>query len=156
MIIFQHYSFLLRGMKLRMLLQNWFQTILTSFFLTLNFENSVLDKWFEKVIIYCIKKWFKGYYVLLSSELVVYKYCFECQNKKTIFVHNIFWTCIFLEQSLVILWVNWYKNKGFWKKKICLYKAKETCLICYDVGQFESIWTYFSTLIFDKSRTKKL
>ena len=33
-----------------------------------------------------------------SSEHVVNKYCFESQNKnkKTIFVHNMFWTCIFL------------------------------------------------------------
>ena len=31
-----------------------------------------------------------------SSQHVVYKYCFECQNKtKTIFVRNIMWTCIF-------------------------------------------------------------
>ena len=31
-----------------------------------------------------------------SSEHVVYKYCFECQIKKTIFVHNMFGACIFL------------------------------------------------------------
>ena len=32
-----------------------------------------------------------------SSEHVVYKYCFEYQNKnkKTIFVNNMFWTCVF-------------------------------------------------------------
>ena len=30
------------------------------FFLTLKFENSVLDKLFEKVIIYCIKKGLKA------------------------------------------------------------------------------------------------
>ena len=32
-----------------------------------------------------------------SSQHVVYKYCFECQNKneKTIFLHNLLWTCIF-------------------------------------------------------------
>ena len=48
-----------------------------------------------------------------NSEHVMYKNCFECQNKKTIFVHNMFSTCIFLvlksginEQSVVILWVN--------------------------------------------------
>ena len=44
-----------------------------------------------------------------SSEHVVYKYCFECQNKKTFLCT----TCSelvffgeFNEQSLVILWVN--------------------------------------------------
>ena len=33
-----------------------------------------------------------------SSQHVVYKYCFECQNrnKKTIFVHDLLSTCIFL------------------------------------------------------------
>ena len=33
-----------------------------------------------------------------SSRHVVYKYCFECQNKnkRTIFVHNMLSTCIFL------------------------------------------------------------
>ena len=32
------------------------------------------------------------------------KYCFECQNKnkKTIFVHNMFWPCLF--------WGNWMSN----------------------------------------------
>ena len=31
-----------------------------------------------------------------SSEHVVYKYCFECQNKNkiAIFLQNMFWTCI--------------------------------------------------------------
>ena len=54
------------------------------------------------------------------------------QNKtkqKTIFVHNMFWTCIFpaqlkleiKEQFVVILWVNWPKNECFWQR-FTLYK----------------------------------
>ena len=40
-----------------------------------------------------------------SSELVVYKYCFECQyKKKTCSEFVFFWE--FNEQSLVILWFN--------------------------------------------------
>ena len=40
-----------------------------------------------------------------SSELVVYKYCFECQyKKKTCSEFEFFWE--FNEQSLVILWFN--------------------------------------------------
>ena len=58
-----------------------------------------------------------------SSEHVVYKYCFECQNKnkKTIFVHNLFWTFLggFNEQSLVILWVKRFKNESFWHRFTC-------------------------------------
>ena len=45
---------------------------------------------------------------------------------KTIFVHNMFWACIFLvlksvinEQSVVILWVNWFKNECYWKRFTC-------------------------------------
>ena len=33
-----------------------------------------------------------------NSEHVVYKHCFECQTK-TMFVHNMFWTCTFLGQK---------------------------------------------------------
>ena len=45
-----------------------------------------------------------------SSEHVVYKYCFECQNKKKQLLKPtccelVFWG-EFNEQSLVILWVN--------------------------------------------------
>ena len=35
-----------------------------------------------------------------SSEHVVYKYCFECQNKNKIFDHNMFETCIFRGNSI--------------------------------------------------------
>ena len=59
-----------------------------------------------------------------SSEHVVYQNCFECQNKsKKQFLYT---TCSehvffgeFNEQSLVILWVNWCKNKGFRKRFTC-------------------------------------
>ena len=63
-----------------------------------------------------------------SWEHVVYKHCFEDQNKnkKTMFVHNMFWSCIFLvlksginEQSVVILWVNWLENECFWHRFTC-------------------------------------
>ena len=58
------------------------------------------------------------------SKHVVYKYCFECQTKTK--KQLLYTTCcelVFLEefnaQSLVILWVNWCKNEGFWKKFTC-------------------------------------
>ena len=45
-----------------------------------------------------------------------------------IFVHNLFWTCIFLvlnlqfnEQSIVILWVSWSKKKCFWQRIFCTF-----------------------------------
>ena len=58
------------------------------------------------------------------SEHVVYINCSEYQNKnkKTICVHNMFWAWNFHvlnwwfnEQSVVILWVIWCKNKSFWQ-----------------------------------------
>ena len=71
---------------------------------------------------------FSTYMKIPSSEHgennhVVYINCSECQNKKTICVHNMFWDCSFHvlnsqfnEQSFVILWVSWYKYKCFWKR----------------------------------------
>ena len=62
------------------------------------------------------------------SEHVVYKNWFFVfvLAFKTILVHNMSWTCIFFalksginEQSVVILWVNWLKNKCFWHKFTC-------------------------------------
>ena len=48
------------------------------------------------------------------------------QKQKTMFVHNMFWSCIFLvlksgfnEQSVVILWVNWLENECFWHRFTC-------------------------------------
>ena len=48
------------------------------------------------------------------------------QKQKTIFLHNMFSTCILLvlksvinEQSDVTLWVNWFKNECFWKRFTC-------------------------------------
>ena len=57
-----------------------------------------------------------------SSQHVVYKNCFLLF--KTIFVHNMLWCELvffleFYEQSLVILWANWCKNEGFWKRFTC-------------------------------------
>ena len=63
-----------------------------------------------------------------SSEHVVYKNCFFAfvLTFKTLFVHCMFYTCIFREfneQSLVILWVvNWFKNESFWHRFICIGK----------------------------------
>ena len=52
-----------------------------------------------------------------SLKHVVYKYCFECQNKNktTISVRNMFlyFSGELNEQSVVILWVNCCKNEGF-------------------------------------------
>ena len=46
---------------------------------------------------------------------------------KTIYLHNMFWAWSFHvlnwwfnEQSFVILWVSWVKNKCFWKRFTCI------------------------------------
>ena len=62
-----------------------------------------------------------------SAEHVVYQNCSECQNKTktTICVHNMFCRyselTIFMnnEQSVIILWVSWCKNKSFWQRFTC-------------------------------------
>ena len=57
-----------------------------------------------------------------SSEHFVYKYCFECQNKnkKKQFLYTTCSVFVFFgefnKQSIVILWINWCKNVGFWKR----------------------------------------
>ena len=50
-------------------------------------------------------------------EHVVYINWSECQNKKQFVytTHN----CWFTEQSVVILWVSWWKNKSFWHRFTC-------------------------------------
>ena len=51
-----------------------------------------------------------------------YKNCFECQNKKIFCTHHVldmFWSCNFLEHSVAILWVNWFKNECFWHRFTC-------------------------------------
>ena len=60
-----------------------------------------------------------------SSQHVVYKNCFLF-----LFGHSkqyLYTTCCelvffreFDEQSLVILWVNWFKNESFWKRFTCI------------------------------------
>ena len=60
-----------------------------------------------------------------SSQQLVYKNCFFL----FLFWHSkqyLYTTCCqlvffleFNEQSLVILWVNWWKNEGFWKRFTC-------------------------------------
>ena len=52
----------------------------------------------------------------------------KTKKNKTIFVHNMFWTCIFLvlklginEQSDIILWVYWFKNECFWHRFTCTF-----------------------------------
>ena len=63
-----------------------------------------------------------------SSEHVVNTNCFFVfvSTFRTIYVHNTLWAwnchvlnLQFNEQSLVILWVSWYKNKCFWKGFTC-------------------------------------
>ena len=63
-----------------------------------------------------------------SSEHVVYKYCFECQNKnKKQFLYTTCCELVFFrefnEQSLVILRVNRCKNESFWKRFTCKMKV---------------------------------
>ena len=68
------------------------------------------------------------YMKIARSKHVVYKNCFFAfvLTFKTLFVHCMFYTCIFREfneQSLVILWVvNWFKNESFWHRFICIGK----------------------------------
>ena len=59
------------------------------------------------------------------------------KQKKTICVHNMFWAWNFhvlnwwfKEQSVVILWVSWYKNKNFWQSFTCTHinKRKKTTI----------------------------
>ena len=62
-----------------------------------------------------------------SAEHVVYQNCPECQNKTktTICVRNMFCRyselTIFMknEQSVLILWINWCKNKSLWQRFTC-------------------------------------
>ena len=43
-------------------------------------------------------------------------FCYDIQNNFcTQHILDMFWIYNFLEQSVVILWVNWLKNKCFWK-----------------------------------------
>ena len=42
-------------------------------------------------------------------------------------------TCCELEQSLVILWVNWCKNEGFWKRFTCIVVTKSPAPLCYQL-----------------------
>ena len=80
---------------------------------------------------------------------------------KTIFEHNIFSTCIFLvlksginEQSVVILWVNWFKNECFWHRFTCIggvisHKWHFLCvwkLYIHPVVTAPTIWTKSSVV----------
>ena len=65
-----------------------------------------------------------------SSQHVLHKYCFECQYKKQKQKQLLYTTWCelvffgeFNEQSLVILWVNWFKNESFWKRFTCTDKS---------------------------------
>ena len=62
-----------------------------------------------------------------SAEHFFYQNCSKCQNKTktTICVHNMFCRyselTIFMnnEQSVIILWVSWCKNKSYWQRFTC-------------------------------------
>ena len=63
---------------------------------------------------------------IASSEHVENMLCtqigfyFDIQNNLcTQHVLNMFWACNFHEQSFVILWDSWCKNKCFWKRFTC-------------------------------------
>ena len=72
-------------------------------------------------------------------EHAVYIKCSECQNKskkKPIWVTcsqpwNFHVLNLFNEQSFVILWVSWYKNKCFWKRFTCKGNKKVFCELSY-------------------------
>ena len=54
-------------------------------------------------------------------------FCFDIQNNLcTQHVLRVFWACNFHvlnnEQSVVILWVSWCKNKSFWQRFTYLYQ----------------------------------
>ena len=74
------------------------------------------------------------------------------QKQKTIFVHKMFWTCILLvlksginEQSVVILWVNWFKNECFWQRFTC---KNIFCCIPIWFLKVEKTFLVFSILYF--------
>ena len=50
------------------------------------------------------------------------------QNKNNLctqHVLQVFWAYNFHEQSVVILWVSWCKNKSFWQRFTCTWHQKE-------------------------------
>ena len=53
----------------------------------------------------------------------VYIICYEFKDQKNNFcsqhVLSMFWACNFHEQSVIILWVSWGKNKCFWQRFTC-------------------------------------
>ena len=65
-----------------------------------------------------------------SPVLVVYIHQIVSKQKQ-FDLHNMYWTCSFLvlnsqfnEQSVVILWVSWCKNKSFWQRFTSTYSQK--------------------------------
>ena len=79
------------------------------------------------------------------SEHVVYKNCFflflfwhSKQYLYTTCCKFVFWG-EFNEQSLVILWVNWCKNKSFWQRFTCTGKSFSEALILASVNP-QYIW----------------
>ena len=63
---------------------------------------------------------------------------------KPIFVQNMFWTYLFLwfnEQSLVILWFNWFKNKNFWHRS----KYERINKRYLTLGSSSKTWYFFKS-----------
>ena len=73
-----------------------------------------------------------------STQHVVDKNCFECQNKnkKSIFVHNMFWTCIFLV-------IQWTISRHFVGE------------LMQEWGLLKKIYLYFVTQLFSLSVTSR-
>ena len=116
-----------------------------------------------------------------TSEHIVYKHCFECQNKnqkKTIFVYNMLWTCIFSCNSMnnLLSFNLWFKNESFWHRFTCMSSSRNHMSSSRNQFMFNDAWPVHSrpvnlhplflrighpvfwklgTLLFAKSRLKK-
>ena len=56
----------------------------------------------------------------MSRTCCVHKlFLFLFWHSEQFHVHNMFWAWNFHEQSFVIFWVSWCKNKCFWKRFTC-------------------------------------
>ena len=89
---------------------------------------------------------------------VKFGYCFECQNNNK----NIHTTCSelvffeeFNEQSLIILWVNWCKNEGFWKRFTCKKRGVKFCCKVLILWEGHKIWKKTTWEIYNISTDQK-
>ena len=116
-------------------------------------------------------------YKFRTNCVQFFLFCFDIQNNTlTIIVHNMFWLVFFGEfdeQSLVILWVNLFKNESFWHRFTCTVyivnynltqnyaefvqvqnKLCTKIVFCFDIQNntlWQSLYIYFLILVSYKS-----